>query len=106
MQLERTRLSDRQLRTDVTVVVAQQYGRVGVTQARSMSRNRRRYRKFPGDWLFEGSVRQRYTQIGNAVPPRLGRIAGAAAATPRMRTVLLEPCVRRTLPSVAAMPAD
>lgn len=31
---------------------------------------------FPKDWKFMGTVSEKYRQIGNAVPPRLGEIAG------------------------------
>lgn len=34
--------------------------------------------EFPSDWKFSGSAAERYRQIGNAVPVRLGDIAGAA----------------------------
>lgn len=35
-----------------------------------------RIQTFPDDWAFEGSVAQKYKQIGNAVPVNLGREVG------------------------------
>jgi DNA (cytosine-5)-methyltransferase 1 len=35
-----------------------------------------RIQEFPDDWEFFGTPAQQYTQVGNAVPVRLGRIAG------------------------------
>lgn len=35
-----------------------------------------RIQEFPDAWQFSGKVSQKYTQIGNAVPVRLGQIAG------------------------------
>lgn len=35
-----------------------------------------RIQEFPDDWEFFGTSSQQYTQVGNAVPVRLGRIAG------------------------------
>ena len=35
---------------------------------------------FPADWGFIGTTAEKYRQIGNAVPVRLGRIAGDAVA--------------------------
>lgn len=32
--------------------------------------------EFPADWEFRGTTAQQYAQVGNAVPVRLGRIAG------------------------------
>ena len=37
--------------------------------------------EFPADWEFLGTTAEKYRQIGNAVPVRLGRIAGEAIAT-------------------------
>ena len=37
-----------------------------------------RVQEFPDDWIFEGSTRQKYEQIGNAVPLSLGTAAGLA----------------------------
>lgn len=35
-----------------------------------------RIQEFPDDWQFSGKVSEKYTQIGNAVPVRLGQVAG------------------------------
>jgi len=37
-----------------------------------------RLQQFPFEWKFEGSTRQKYIQIGNAVPTGLGRAIGKA----------------------------
>jgi DNA (cytosine-5)-methyltransferase 1 len=34
--------------------------------------------EFPLDWEFLGTTAQKYRQIGNAVPVRLGKVAGEA----------------------------
>lgn len=39
-----------------------------------------RIQEFPGEWEFCGTVAEQYTQVGNAVPTRLGRVAGEAIA--------------------------
>ncbi len=36
--------------------------------------------EFPSDWVFLGTTAEKYRQIGNAVPVRLGRVAGQAIA--------------------------
>lgn len=35
-----------------------------------------RIQSFPDEWIFEGSISQRYKQIGNAVPVKLGKAVG------------------------------
>lgn len=40
-----------------------------------------RIQQFPDDWVFEGSLRQKYAQIGNAVPVGLGTAIGLAIRT-------------------------
>jgi DNA (cytosine-5)-methyltransferase 1 len=39
-----------------------------------------RIQEFPDDWQFSGTLSQQYAQVGNAVPTRLGRIAGDVIA--------------------------
>ena len=36
--------------------------------------------EFPPDWEFCGTVQQKYTQVGNAIPTRLGEVAGGVIA--------------------------
>lgn len=36
--------------------------------------------EFPADWEFAGTVQQQYEQVGNAVPTRLGFVAGESIA--------------------------
>lgn len=36
--------------------------------------------EFPADWVFAGTTAQRYAQVGNAVPVRLGAVAGRVLA--------------------------
>lgn len=40
-----------------------------------------RIQEFPDDWEFCGKLSEQYTQIGNAVPTRLGEIAGGVVAS-------------------------
>ncbi|MGV8108291.1 DNA cytosine methyltransferase [Methanospirillum sp.] len=40
-----------------------------------------RIQEFPDDWEFLGTTSQKYAQVGNAVPVRLGRIAGDVIAS-------------------------
>jgi DNA (cytosine-5)-methyltransferase 1 len=39
-----------------------------------------RIQEFPDDWVFFGTTQQQYTQVGNAVPVRLGMICGELLA--------------------------
>lgn len=36
--------------------------------------------EFPADWSFHGTPSQQYAQVGNAVPVRLGQVAGEVIA--------------------------
>lgn len=35
-----------------------------------------RIQEFPDDWCFKGTLSKKYAQVGNAVPTRLGQVAG------------------------------
>ncbi len=51
------------------------------TETRALSlREYARIQEFPDEWTFHGTKAQQYAQIGNAVPVRLGRVAGEVIA--------------------------
>lgn len=51
------------------------------TQLRALSlREYQLIQEFPADWEFCGSPAQQYAQVGNAVPVRLGEVAGQLIA--------------------------
>jgi len=51
------------------------------TETRALSvREYARIQEFPDEWEFIGKLAERYTQIGNAVPTRLGAVAGTVVA--------------------------
>lgn len=51
------------------------------TETRALTlRECARVQEFPEDWEFCGTTQQQYTQVGNAVPIRLGEICGALLA--------------------------
>ncbi|VTU15668.1 Modification methylase HaeIII [Variovorax sp. PBL-H6] len=47
------------------------------TEVRALSlREYALIQEFPADWVFKGTASQQYAQVGNAVPVRLGTVAG------------------------------
>ena len=51
------------------------------TETRALSvREYARIQEFPDHWQFKGTLAEQYTQIGNAVPTRLGFVAGSVVA--------------------------
>jgi DNA (cytosine-5)-methyltransferase 1 len=56
-----------------------------------------RIQGFPDGWEFTGTVQEQMTQVGNAVPTRLGEVAGEvlAAADVEARAAVEAPAFRR-----------
>lgn len=51
------------------------------TETRALSiKEYARIQEFPDEWEFSGTVAEQYAQVGNAVPPRLGQVAGEVIA--------------------------
>jgi DNA (cytosine-5)-methyltransferase 1 len=57
-----------------------------------------RIQEFPNDWEFYGTVAEQYTQVGNAVPTRLGMIVGNVLAKnlQEIDRIGLIPCSKTT----------
>lgn len=52
------------------------------TEVRALSlRECARIQEFPDDWEFCGTAQEQYAQVGNAVPVRLGKVAGMVLAS-------------------------
>jgi DNA (cytosine-5)-methyltransferase 1 len=52
------------------------------TETRALSiKEYSRIQEFPDEWEFAGKTAEQYAQVGNAVPTRLGKIAGEVIAT-------------------------
>ena len=51
------------------------------TETRALSlQEYARIQEFPDDWEFAGTIAEKYAQVGNAVPVRLGHVAGLVIA--------------------------
>lgn len=55
--------------------------------------------EFPAAWKFAGSPQEQYAQVGNAVPTRLGHIAGEMLATELDRVVASDKARTKKIPS-------
>jgi DNA (cytosine-5)-methyltransferase 1 len=82
------RLSWKELCRSITAHIAKDgYWYIHPEQHRTLSvREAARVQTFPDDFRFAGTQTHRYRQIGNAVPPALGRVVGEA-----LRETLGEP---------------
>jgi len=69
------------------------------TETRALSiKEYARVQEFPDNWEFCGTVAKQYTQVGNAVPTRLGKVAGNVIAS-KLDYILSKQLVPQKLPT-------